>query len=97
MQVVSTLDVRMKGKIAVAFASMDENRNTQPSPLNFGNMVWAPELVLTANLSRGNTYSRETVVQPRFLFIVNTPVMGLLEVKNIPDTLNKVPLNMHTV
>lgn len=97
VQVVSTLDVRMKGKIAVAFASMDENRNTQPSPLNFGNMVWAPELVLTANLSRGNTYSRETVVQPRFLFIVNTPVMGLLEVKNIPDTLNKVPLNMHTV
>lgn len=97
VRVVSTLDVRMKGKIVMAFGVMDESRNTQPNPLNFGNLIWAPELVLTANLSRGNTYSRETVVQPRFSFIVNVPVMGMIEVSNLEDTLNKVPLNMHTV
>lgn len=97
VRIVSTLDIRMKGKIVVAFGVMDESRNTQPNPLNFGNMIWAPELVLTANLSRGNTYSRETVVQPKFLFMVNSPIMGLLEVENIPDALNKIPLNMHSV
>ena len=97
VRVVSTLDVRMKGKIVMVFAVMDESRNTQPNPLNFGNLIWAPELVLTANLSRGNTYSRETVVQPRYLFVVNTPIMGLLEVSNIPDTLNRVPLNYKNV
>jgi len=92
VRVVSSLDVRMKGKIVVAFGVMDDSRNTQPHPLNFGNLVWAPELVLTANLSRAGTYSRETVVQPRFLFVVNTPIMGLIEVSNIPQTLNKVPV-----
>lgn len=97
VKIVSTLDVRMKGKIVVAFATEDQNRNTQPSPLNFGNLVWAPELVLTANLSRGGTYSRETVVQPRFLFTVHCPIMGVLEVSNVPDTFNKIPLNMHSV
>jgi hypothetical protein len=91
-RVVSTLDSRMKGKIVVAFANKDGSQNSQPHPLNFGNMVWAPELVLKANLSRGNTYSRETVVQPRFLFVVNTPIMGVIEVANIPDTLNKTPI-----
>lgn len=97
VRIVSTLDTRMKGKIAMAFGVMDETRNTQPNPLNFGNMVWAPELVLTANLSRGNTYSRETVVQPKFLFVVNTPIMGLLQVSGIPATLNKVPVAFRNV
>lgn len=97
VRVVSTLDERMKGKIVMAFAVMDESRNTQPHPLNFGNLVWAPELVLTANLSRGNTYSRETVVQPRYLFVVNTPIMGLLEVTGIPNTLNKVPVQFDAI
>lgn len=91
VRVVSTLDSRMEGKIFMAFGVMDESRNAQPNPLNFGNMVWAPELVLTANLTRGNAYSRETVVQPRYLFVVNTPILGMMEVSNIEGVLNKVP------
>jgi hypothetical protein len=86
-----SLDSRVKGKIFVAFSSFDENRNVAPNPLNFGNFIWAPELVLTANISRGGTISKETVVQPRYLFVNHCPVMGVIEVTNIPTVLSKVP------
>lgn len=97
VRIVSTLDYRVQGKIFIAFSTFDESRNVAPNPMNFGNMVWAPELVLTANISRGNTISKETVVQPRYLFVTNCPVLAVLTVTNVPDVLDKVPLFMHSV
>lgn len=97
VRIVSTLDHRVAGKLFITFGVFDDNRNVAPNPLNFGNLVWAPELVLTANISRGNTISKETVVQPRFLFTVHTPIMTVLSVSNIPDTLNKVAIDFHPV
>lgn len=97
VRVVSTLDKRMKGKIIAVFGKFDESRNTAPNVLNFGNMVWAPELVLTANISRGSTFSKETVVQPRYRFIVNCPIMVELNVSNIPDVLSKVAVNFNNI
>jgi hypothetical protein len=97
VRIVSTLDVRVQGKIFITFGVFDENRNVAPNPMNFGNMVWGPELVLTANIARGNTYSKETIVQPRYLFVTHLPVLSLLTVDNIPDVLNKVAVNFHSV
>jgi len=91
--VVSTLDTRFRGTIVITFAVMDEQRNVSINPLNNGNLLWAPELVLTANIGRGGQYSRETLVQPRYRFIQNLPVMGVLTVTNIPDALGKIPLD----
>jgi hypothetical protein len=81
----------------MTFGVFNEQRNTAPNPLNFGNMVWGPELVMTANLSRGNTYSKETVVQPRYAFVTHLPVMTTLIVNNIPNVLSKVSINFKTV
>jgi hypothetical protein len=97
VRIVSSLDQRVQGKIFVAFGVFNDQRNTLVHPLNFGNMFWAPELVLTANISRGNTISKETVVQPRYLFVTHTPVMSVLEVENVPDVLGKVQINFHSV
>lgn len=97
VRIVSTLDTRVIGKIYVAFSTFDENRNVAPNPLNFGNMIWGPELVLTANISRGNTLSKETVVQPRYLFVVHCPIMIELTVLNVPDVLNKVSIDFNAV
>jgi hypothetical protein len=96
-EVVSTLDYRMRGRMIVVFNVMDDNRNVAPNPLSFGNMLWAPELALTANISRGNTYNKETVVQPRYLFVVNCPIMIDLTIENLPAVLNKLPINMRSV
>lgn len=95
VRIVSTLDQRVEGKIFVTFGVFDENRNVSPNPLNFGNMVWAPELVLSANISRSGI-SKETVVQPRYLYVPHLPILGVIQVSNIPAVLNKVSINVNT-
>jgi hypothetical protein len=96
IKIVSTLDKRVEGKIFVTFGVFDETRNVAPNPLNFGNMIWAPEMVLSANISRSGT-SRETVVQPRYLFTNHLPILGVIQVSNIPAVLNSVPIEFKNV
>lgn len=93
LRVVSTLDLRMRGKIYVTFGVFDESRNQQPNPLNFGNMLWYPETVVTANISRNGAISRETVVQPRYLFINNLPILGLINVTGLDAALKKTAID----
>ena len=97
VRIVSTLDNRVAGKIFISFGTFDESRNVAPNPLNFGNLVWAPELVLTANISRNGQISKETVVQPKFRFIVNLPILTVLDVTGISDLFEKVAINFHSV
>lgn len=91
--VVSTFDQRMKDSLFITFCDMGDQRNTIPLPLSFGNMLWASELALTANISRGNTYSRETMVQPRYLFVNHLPMLTHLTITNLPQVLRKVTVN----
>ena len=97
VRVVSTLDYRVAGKIFISFGVFDESRNVSPNPMNFGNLAWAPELVLTTNISRGGQISKETVVSPRFLFVVNLPILTVLEISNISDVVNRVPIQTVTL
>lgn len=97
VRIVSTLDRRVQGKIFITFGVFDENRNSAPNPLNFGNMAWSPELTMTVPITRNGAISKETVVQPRFQFVVNLPVMTVLVINNVPDVINKVPLHMVTL
>ncbi|HXQ39473.1 MAG TPA: hypothetical protein VN843_36075 [Anaerolineales bacterium] len=97
VMVVSTLDIRFRGKIIITFGIFDAERNSSINPLNNGNLLWAPELVLTANIGRGGQYSRETLVQPRYRFIQNLPVMGMLTVTNIPNIIGRIPLQFTDV
>ena len=89
VRIVSTLDSRMRGKLFITFGTFDDTRNTAPNPLNFGNMIWAPEMVLSANISRNNTVNKETVVQPRYAFVTHCPLLVELDIINIPDVMNK--------
>jgi hypothetical protein len=93
-RVVSTLDKRIRGKIYLAFGVFDETRNTVPNPLNFGNMAWSPEVTVVLPISRNNQVSKETAVQPRFLHIVNCPILTVLTVTNLDLVLSKVTVNV---
>lgn len=93
-RVVSTLDNRVQGKIYAAFGVFDETRNTVPNPLNFGNMAWSPEVTVVLPISRNGQVSKETAVQPRFLHIVNCPILTVLTVTNLEAVLNKVTVNV---
>lgn len=98
VKIVSTLNVRMKGKIIVSFGHFGEGFEGQPNPMHFGNMAWKPELALVLPLHRNGSNSKELTVQPSFLHVTNLPVMGVLEVSGIPDVVSKkVPLHTHEV
>lgn len=96
-QVVTSFDNRLKDDLFITFCDMSGERNTVPLPLSCGNCLWASELALTANISRGNTLSRETMVQPRYLFVNHCPTLTRLTITNLSEVLRKVATNMHSV
>lgn len=97
VRVVSTLDSRVSGKIFITFSVFDPSRNTSINPLSFGNMLWSPELTVTMPVSRDGSVSRELIVAPRFLHIVNLPVLTKLTVTGLPQVTSKVSVNTHAV
>ena len=97
VRVVSTLDARVAGKIFLSFGVFDSSRNTSINPLNFGNMLWSPELTVSMPVSRDGQVSKELIVAPRFLHTVNLPIMTMLTVSGLPAVMNKVTVNMHSV
>jgi len=97
VRIVQTLDERVKGKLFITFGNFNEGSSGTPDPLHFGMMVWKPELTVVLPITRENKTSKELTVQPNQLHIPNLPVMTVIEVKNIPDVLGKVPLYQHIV
>ena len=97
VKVVSTLDQRVAGKIFISFGVFDQNRNSQINPLNFGNLLYSPELTVAMPISRDGQISRELIVTPRFVHILNLPIMTVLNVTGLPDTINKVAVNTHAL
>lgn len=83
VKIVDTVDRRFTGKIFMTFGVFNESRNQAPNIMNWGNLVWSPELVVSANMPKGDAMARETIVQPRYLFVNHLPVCAMLEVKNI--------------
>ena len=83
VKLVDTVDKRFRGLIFMSFGIYDEQRNQAPNIMNFGNLIWAPEAVVSANMNRGETLSRETIVQPRYLFVNHCPVAAIVRVKNL--------------
>ncbi|EKD89673.1 MAG: Major capsid protein [uncultured bacterium] len=97
VKVVSTLDSRVAGKIFVTFGVFDSSRNTSVNPLNFGNMLWSPELTVVLPVSRDGQTSKELIVAPRFAHIVNLPMMTVLTVSGLPSVVGKVAIDMNAV
>lgn len=93
VKVVHTVDARMKGKIAVAFGYFNGDQSA-PNALNFGNMLWKPELTTVLPISRNGQVSKELTVMPSFLHVVNCPVMSMLTVSGIQAVVaSKVAVN----
>jgi hypothetical protein len=97
VKIVSSLDIRVQGKIYVTFGQFDGSENS-PNPLHFGNMAWKPELTVVMPISRGGSTTKQLSVSPSFLHVVNSPVLTIIDVSNIPDVASlKVPVNFNAV
>lgn len=88
--IVSTLASPIKNKLYMTFGVFDQGRNTSINPLNFGNMLYTPELVLNLPITRDGQVSKELTVTPRYNHIVNLPIMTVLTVTGIPQSSNKI-------
>lgn len=98
VKVVTTQDARMGGRIAIAFGYFEAGGENRPNAMHFGNMAWKPEATLVLPISRDGQISKELTVQPSFRHIVNSPILGMLEVSGIEDVIaSKVSIDMSIV
>lgn len=96
-KVVTSPDIQVQNKLFIALGYPGKAEG-QLNPLHFGNMLWSPEMVLTLPIARGGQISKELTVQPRFRHIVNVPVLGLVNVTNLPQAAtNKISVDTHDV
>ena len=86
-RVVTTNDKRFYGRIQWVFEVGTEGY----SPLNFGNMLWVPELVTDTNLTRNDGVANEITVQPRTYHVVNCPITGVIVVAGLRNYINGKP------
>lgn len=89
VKVVSTIAQPIENKIYVTFGVFDQQRNTTVNPLNSGNTLYTPELVLNLPISRDGQHSNELTVTPRFIQFFNLPVLGVINVRGLPAVTNK--------
>lgn len=97
VKVVSSLAFENTGKIFISFGVFDSNRNSQINPLNFGNMLYTPEMVLNMPIAVDGQTSKQMTVTPRFVHFCNLPVLTKLNVSGLPTVTGKVTVNFHTV
>ena len=86
-RVVTTNDKRFYGRIQWVFTVGTEGY----SPLNFGNMLWVPELVTDTNLTRNDGVANEITVQPRTYHVVNCPITGVINIIGLREFIDGKP------
>jgi len=96
-EVVSTPNVLMKNKIIITFAIKGSDRNTKANPLNFGQCFWSPTITTDVVRTVNGSTSREMTNSPRYLHVVNLPVVTVFTISDIDTSLGKVTQNHTTV
>lgn len=81
--VVSSSSDRMYGKIFLTFVT----DSTGFSPLNFGNLIWIPEVISAIPMNRSGAINHETMVQPCFRHIPNLPVITEIDVLGLTEVI----------
>lgn len=94
--VVSTLNGLVANKIFITFGVFSEDRNTTPNPMNFGNMLWAPTLSYEVQRS-GSSIVKELHNNPRFLHIINLPILSVFNISDIRGVFDKIPVNTKAI
>ena len=97
LKIVSDNNVKLRGRIVMGIGVFDNKRNSEPNPLNHGNMGWAPEITAVLNTSTGGANRRVLSVTPRYLHVTHLPVMATLEVSGLPESLGKLAQLRHNV
>jgi hypothetical protein len=79
-EVSSVNDLRMRNTIFLSYGRKGSGKH---DPLTFGNMLYIPELAISAQVNRNGATILERQVQPRFRHICNLPILVRIDVKNL--------------
>lgn len=94
--VVSTWNADVKGKIFITFGVFDENRNSVPNALNFGNCIWSPTISYEVVKTHGGSVSRELHNNPRFMHVIHLPILSVFNISDATGVFNKISVNVNT-
>lgn len=96
VQIESTWNKYMKGKIIISFGQ--RNSGGKHNPMHFGNMAYKSELALILPTHRNGQNSKELMVTPSYLHVVNLPIAIQLNITGLTEVATgQVAIPMHTV
>lgn len=89
VKIVTTMNPLIAGKIFITFGDNTPTKNEKVNPLGFGCTFWSPELSLDVVANRGGSIVRELSTMPRFLHVAQLPILSVINVSGITDSLGK--------
>ena len=88
--IVSSNNPSIAGKMYMSFSIYDDQRNVAVQPLSFGAHLWAPTVATDIVVTQSGSTRRAINTVPRFLHIVNLPILSTFVVSDIDEVLGKV-------
>lgn len=88
--VTTTLNRRLKGKIALSFRIPGTEASNEVQIFGWGHLLTSAEMVFAANMFRNGDYFAELQVQPRYDFMPMNLSGALLTVTGLPEVLGKI-------
>lgn len=82
-EIASTANKHMSDKIVMSIVR--ENSEEGPDPFYYGNFAWTPELMVSCQMQRGSSTYQQHLVQPRYLHIVNTNILIVVNITGIEE------------
>lgn len=79
----STANRHMSNKIVMSLSRVLSEEG--PDPFSYGTFVWTPELVVSTTMDRGASTYHLHLVQPRYLHIVNIPILVEVDITGIEE------------
>lgn len=78
----SVADLRMRDTIFLSFGRKNTGKH---DPLTFGNLLYIPELAISAQVNRNGATIFERQAQPRFRHVVNLPILVKITINKMEE------------
>lgn len=82
-EIASTPNKLMRNKIVLTLTRV--NSDEGPDPFSYGTFIWTPELMVSTQLSRGAQTFNQHLVHPRYMHVVNIPIIAVVDITGIEE------------
>lgn len=86
-EIASTPNKLVSNKIYLTL--IRENSEEGPDPFSFGTFLWMPELIVSQTITRLTSTYNTHFVQPRYMHVVNVPILAEIEITGIEEVTNE--------